>query len=180
MAKNTVILNFSGRNTGNCAEIGCYIANYHDNANILSYNVGEYWTPCGKCNYECLKPNMLCPALTDAQRQIMDAIMDADIVYYVVPNYCGFPCANFFSFNERIVGYFNMDRALLNQYKELPKKFIIVSNSENPIFVHAMEQQSKEPNILFLKTSRYQKNSYAGDLMTSHEAQKDLTAFLSK
>ena len=178
MSKNVVILSFSGRKEGNCAEIGRFIAQYHTNSNILTYNVGEYWTACGCCNYECLKPTETCPALTDVQRQIMDEVMSADMVYYIVPNYCGFPSANFYVFNERSVGYFNMDRAKLKHYMDIPKKFIIVSNTENPSFSQAMQQQAKEPDMLFLKTSAYQKKSTAGDLMMSEKAQEDLKAFL--
>ena len=178
MSKKVVTLNFSGRKDGNCAEIGRFIAQYHANSNILAYNVGENWTPCGSCNYECLKPGEACPALNDRQRQIMDKVLNADMVYYIVPNYCGFPSANFYAFNERSVGYFNMDRTLLKQYMDIPKKFIIISNTENPAFLQAMQQQAKDPDMLFLKTSAYQKKSTAGDLMTSEKAQKDLKAFL--
>ena len=180
MCNNVVILNFSGRKNGNCAEIDRYIQEYHKNANILSQNVGECWSPCGGCDYECLKPGKSCPILNDRQRQVMDAALQADILYFIVPNYCGFPSANFYAYNERSVGYFNMDRVKLKQYMDIPKKFIIVSNTENPAFEQAMQQQSKEPDILYLKTSAYQKKSIAGDLLTNEKAQLDLKAFLDK
>lgn len=178
MDSNIVILNFSGRNSGNCAEIGRFIKKIHKNTNIYSYNVGECWSPCGGCDYECLKPGLRCPVLTEEQRKIMDSIVNADKVYYVVPNYCGFPSANFYVFNERSVGYFNMDRELMGRYMNVRKKFIIVSNSENPAFLQAMQQQAKEPEILYLKTSAYQKKSITGDLMTSEKARNDLETFL--
>ena len=178
MVNNIVILNFSGRNGGNCGEIGRFIEQYHENTNIYSHNVGECWSPCGGCDYECLKQGVHCPVLTEEQRKVMDAIINADIVYYVVPNYCGFPSANFYAFNERSVGYFNLDRELTSRYRNVRKKFIIVSNSENPAFLQAMQQQAKEPEILYLKTSAYQKKSIAGDLITSEKAQNDLRAFL--
>lgn len=180
MVNKVVILNFSGRNTGNCNAIGEFVENYHKNSNILSCNVGECWSPCGGCDYECLKPGVICPVLTEQQRNIMDAALSADLIYYIVPNYCGFPPANFYAFNERSVGYFNMDRAKLGQFMNARKKFIIVSNTENPAFLQAMQQQSKEPNMLFLKTGAYQKKSIAGDILTAEKAQEDLKAFLDK
>ena len=180
MVNNVVILNFSGRNSGNCNAIGEFIKDYHKNANILSCNVGECWSPCGGCDYECLKPGVQCPVLTEQQRNVMDNALDADLIYYIVPNYCGFPPANFFAFNERSVGYFNMDRVKLGQYANIRRKFIIVSNTENPSFIQAMQQHSKEPDMLFLKTGAYQKKSIAGDLLTAEKATEDLKAFLDK
>jgi multimeric flavodoxin WrbA len=180
MEKNVVILNFSGRNAGNCNEIGEFIKEYHKNANILSCNVGECWNPCGGCDYECLKPGVQCPVLTEQQTQVMDAALAADLIYYIVPNYCGCPTANYYAFNERAVGYFNMDRTKMGQFANVRKKFIIVSNTENPAFALAMQLQSKEPDILYLKTSAYQKKSISGDLLTAEQAQEDLKAFLEK
>ena len=177
---NVVILNFSGRNVGNCSEISKFIEEHHTNANIFSHNIGECWNPCGGCDYECLKPGLECPVLTEQQRKIMDSAMQADMLYYIVPNYCGFPSANFYAFNERSVGYFNMDRAKLGQFMSVRKKFIIVSNTENPAFTQAMQQQAKEPDMLFMKTSAYQKKSIAGDILTSEKAREDLKTFLDQ
>ncbi len=180
MCNNVIILNFSGRNNGNCNAIGQFIEAYHEKANILSYNVGECWSACGGCDYECLKPEVRCPSLTEQQRTVMDDTMQADIIYFLVPNYCGFPSANLYAFNERIVGYFNMDRIMLGQYQKIHKKFIVVSNTENPSFAQILQQHAKEPDILYLKTSAYQKKSIAGDILTSETAQADLKAFLDK
>ena len=111
----------------------------------------------------------------------MDAICSADLVYYIVPNYCGYPCANYFVFNERSVGYFNMDRALMQKYMAVTKRFVVISNTEGPNFANALKQQvAGEPEILYLKTSKYSKRSTAGDLTESEEAQADLLEFLKK
>jgi hypothetical protein len=135
--------------------------------------------PCHDCNYECLTPGVVCPNVTDHQKEIMDAVCGADLVYYVVPNFCGYPCANYFSFNERTVGYFNMDRELSGKFMAVPKRFIVVSNTEGDNFVNPLKQQTKEaPQILYLKTSKYRKRSTAGDILDSEEAQQDLKAFL--
>ena len=107
----------------------------------------------------------------------MNSILNSDMVYMIVPNYCGYPNANYFAFNERSVGYFNLDRALTGTYMSVPKAFIIVSNTEG--FEAAMRQQTKEePRMLYLKSGKYKKRSTAGDILESEEAQNDLTAFM--
>lgn len=111
----------------------------------------------------------------------MDSIRCSDLVYYVIPNFCGMPNAVYYAFNERSVGYFNMDRARMNQYMAVKKRFVIVSNTESTMFVDSMRQQTTtDPKILYLKTGRYQKKSIAGDMMESAEAQADLKAFLNR
>lgn len=108
----------------------------------------------------------------------MDQLICCRLIFFVVPNYCGFPSANYFAFNERTVGYFNNDEQLLHKYYNINKKYIIVSNSKSNVFIKAMEQQSVEPEILYLSSSQYGKESIAGDLMDSPYAKEDLRAFL--
>lgn len=91
----------------------------------------------------------------------MNAIMASDLVYFILPNYCGFPCASYFAFNERSVGFFNEDKSVLNRYLIVPKRFVIVSNTESQTFVEAMQQQvSDEPEILYLKSRNYGKKEH--------------------
>jgi len=180
MNKKVVILSFSGRKAGNCAAISDFIERFYMRTNVLSFIVDNKSFPaCGGCDYECLKQGVRCPVLTEDQRKIMEAITKSDLVYFIVPNYCGYPCANYFAFNERSVGYFNMDRALMEKYMAVKKRFIVVSNSEEN-FAEAMQQQTNEQaDILYLKTRKYQKQSVAGDLLTSEAAKADLQAFLA-
>ena len=111
----------------------------------------------------------------------MDTICESDLTYYIVPNYCGLPTGNYFAFNERSVGYFNMDRALMGKYQSTEKRFIVVSNTENENFRNAMQQQtSEEPKMLYLKTGRYKRRSTAGDLMDCEEAVNDLRVFIEE
>lgn len=178
MAKDVVILNFSSRNGGNCDNITGFIEDHGKNANIISYKIGECFKPCGNCNYECLKQGVGCPNLTERQKQIMMDIICSDITYFIIPNYCGFPCANYFAFNERSVGFFHLNQALLERYMNIKKKFIIVSNAKSDLFYRAMEQQSGDPDIFYLSSDAYQKKSLAGDILTSPAACSDLEAFL--
>ena len=178
--KNVVILNFSGRNNGNCEDISMFIETFYVNSNTCSYKVGEYYSPFGNCDYECLRQGPGCPNLTEKQIKIMEDVLASDITYFIVPNYCGFPCANYFAFNERSVGFFHLDRAQMTNYIEVKKKFILVSNTEGDQFHKAMEQQSNSPDTLYLKSSTYQKKSISGDILTSKSAQATLKSFLEK
>lgn len=178
MNKFITVLSFSSRNNGNCANISQYLSNYYKQANVKSFVVdSESVPPCGKCDCECLKPGEACPQRSEKYSDIMDTICQSDLVYFIVPNYCGFPCANYFAFNERSVGYFGTDRDKMEQYMNVPKRFIIVSNTEG--FEDAMRQQTNaEPDILYLKSRKYGKRSIMGDIMDSNDAQADLDAFL--
>ena len=180
MNKKVSILVFSTRPKGNCAHISEFVSNYHTNDQVQTYVIdsGDF-APCGGCNYECLTPGVTCPRRTEGQMKLMDALCKSDLVYYIVPNYCGYPSANYFAFNERCVGYFNLDRALMAAYMSVPKAFIVVSNTEG--FEAAMRQQTKEElRILYLKSGKYQKRSTAGDILESAEALKDLQNFLDQ
>ena len=75
----------------------------------------------------------------------MDAVTNSDVVYFIVPNYCSIPCANYYALNERSVGYFNLDRSKIQAYKSVKKKFVVTTNTETDQFV-------EEPDIFYLKT----------------------------
>ena len=181
MDKKVIILSFSPRNNGNCSKIAGYIVQHYSEANVTRFDItAENFLPCSNCNYECLRPQSVCPKQTDYQMQVMDAATDSDIVYFIVPNFCGQPNANYYAFNERSVGYFNLNRQLLTKYLSVRKRFIIVSNTESEAFVNAMQQQTnKAPEILYMKTRNYGKQSIAGDLLESEAAVRDLQAYLA-
>ena len=109
----------------------------------------------------------------------MDSVCDSDVAYIIVPNFCGYPCTNYFAYNERMVGYFNMDRERNGKYLGVKKLFVVVSNTEGDNFRNALQQQTKEePKIMYMKTGKYKKRSTAGDIMDSEDAAADLRAFL--
>lgn len=173
------ILQFSTRENGNCKRISSYLQDRFRNQNICSYIIGkDNFKPCGNCDYQCLKPNEHCTQLTSDERTILDQICQSRLVYFIIPNYCGYPCAHYFAFNERTVGYFNRNHELLNQYLSIPKRFIIVSNTEG--FEEVVQQQTnEEPRILYLKSRKYHKRSIDGDILDSVDATADLDAFLA-
>ena len=173
------ILSFSSREDGNCARISEYLTQFYSRTNVQSFIIGsDSFAPCGGCDYECLKPGLKCPQLNAEQSAIMNRICDSELVFFIIPNYCGYPCANYYAFNERSVGYFGMDRGKMNAYMNVPKRFIIVSNTEG--FEDAMRQQTNsEPEILYLKSGKYKKRSIAGDILESEDAKTDLEQFLA-
>ena len=179
--RKVTILNFSGRDNGNCAEVADRIVNTFTNTDVCSYLISSIYDPCNNCDYQCLKPGETCPKLSDNQRKLMDRVLASDLVYYIIPNYCGIPCANYHAFNERNVGYFNGDRSAMGRFMNLEKRFVMISNTESPAFEAVIKQQcTSEARTLYLKSSKYNKNSIAGDMMTSQEAAYDLTAFLAE
>ena len=182
MSKNIVLIQFSAREQGNCSSISREIATHYRKETVTRFTAdSNIIQPCNNCNYECLTPGKLCPNLSKPQQQIMDAICNADLAYFIVPNYCGYPCANYFAFNERTVGYFNMDRAVMQKYMEVPKRFIVISNTEGRNFENALKQQvAGEPDILYMKSGKYHKRSTAGDLMDAVDAKTDLKEFLER
>ena len=103
MSKNILLIQFSSRKQGNCAAISAQIAAHYAADTVAQFSADEKVVqPCNNCNYECLLPGKLCPNLNDAHNQLMDAICKADLVYFIIPNYCGYPCASYFAYNERI------------------------------------------------------------------------------
>ena len=177
--KNVTILNFSSRKHGNCANIAAFIANHHSEDHVKSFVIDDTFKTCGGCDYECLQPGVQCPNVTDYQTQVMKSVMDSDVAYLIAPNFCGFPSASFMAYNERSIGFFNMDRTVMGQYLSVKKRFIMVSNNETAAFDQAMRLQTKEdPDVVYLKSSKYGKRSIAGDILDSDAAKADLQAFL--
>lgn len=133
--------------------------------------------PCNQCNYECIKIETICPHKED-HKSVMDSIMNSDLVYFIVPNYCGFPCANYFAYNERTVGYFSMDRALMKKYMDIPKKFIL-GVILKVVFLQAMRQQLDEPQMLYHKTREFGKKASMVICLTQKWLKNVLLQFLN-
>ena len=172
------IVSFSSRKNGNCSQIGEFIksllpdATFYDFAN-LSINA------CGNCEYQCFNGGNNCPFFEDKEYEILDAITNSSITYFIVPNYCDFPCSNFFVFNERSLCYFQNNEELLKAYLQVPKKFILVSNSNLENFKTSFAYHTNnEPVVLGLSAKNYGKVSVEGNLLTSKQAVEDLRKFI--
>lgn len=174
------IVTFSSRIKGNCEIISKFIQQQFKNDDIHIYKFSQLdITPCGKCNYECFKNKRCCPYYEDDCRKIYEDIINSDFVYFVVPNYCDYPCANYFIFNERSNCYFQSEPELLEKYLKVNKKFIVVSNTNYDNFEKVfMYQTETKPNMLILSAKKYQLNSLDGNLMKNENARNDLIQFL--
>jgi len=183
MSKKVTIFNFSPRKSGNCSNIAEFVADFHNRTNVQSVQfTTENCKPRDNCDYQCLNPNAGgCPSSSAEFAKIMDQAAASDLLYFIVPNFCGYPNANYFAFNERLVGYFGANRTARGKYMSIEKKFIIVSNTEGDNFRNAMQQQTTgEPKLLYLKSGKYHKRSTEGDMLASEDAQRDLCAFLTE
>ena len=178
MCKNVLIVSFSGRKNGNCNQISDFIQKSVPDAEIFRFSENPI-RPCGECAYECFEDNRMCPHIDDGEYGLLERICLSDLVYFVVPNYCDYPCANFFIFNERSQVYFQSYRERLLAYEAVPKKFIVVSNSDSPNFAAAFDYHcAAEPEILYLSAKKYGQNSIDGDLLTAIEVRAAINRFV--
>lgn len=174
------IVSFSGRSGGNCGRIAELIRRRKENAVIYDFSVISI-TPCGRCRYECFRRREDCPYFGDPELSVCEAVADSDLAYFIVPNYCNYPCANFFIFNERSQCVFQRREELLDKYLAVRKKFIVVSNTEQDNFTAAFRQHVPEasvPDVLFLSAKQFGSVSVHGDLMDSESAKETVLRFI--
>lgn len=172
------IVSFSSRKNGNCSQIGKFIETHL--SNVKFYDFADFTiNACGRCSYQCFNGGSNCPFFADKECEILDAITNSTVTYFIVPNYCDFPCSNFFVFNERSLCYFQNNEKLLNTYLQVPKKFIVVSNSNLENFKTAFAYHTNdEPDVLCLSAKKHGKVSIEGNLLTSKQAVEDLRKFV--
>ena len=176
------IINFSGRVVGNCKSIADFICEKYKGEDVKRFDFNRInLTPCGKCNAECFQKRESCPYFAEGAYKIYDSITNADLTYFILPNYCDYPCANYFIFNERSQCYFQGREDLLVQYLSANKKFIVISNTNRTNFTKAFEYQINEgekPDVLFLSPKHYGKRSIDGNIADSLSALKDIENFI--
>lgn len=178
MENKTIIVSFSSRYNGNCGNIAGFIADNCPNSQVYRFSDFQIH-PCGACHYECFNQRESCPYFDDIEYKLLDDICGSEMAYFVVPNYCDYPCANFFIFNERSQCYFQGRPELLERYLDVPKKFVVISNGGQQNFRETfMQHTAEEPIILFLSAKHYNQNSINGKLLDSNRARADLNAFL--
>lgn len=177
MIMKTKIVVFSSRKCGNCEHIAQYIKeNLIHNCDIFYFSEHSI-VPCGQCRYECF--DSFCPHANDGEVGLLENICRSDKTIFVLPNYCDYPCANFFIFNERSNGFFQGQAERLEQYLRVPKKFIVVSGSQSEHFMEAFWQHSdREPEILFLSAKACGTTSIGTVLMQSELAQNLVKEFI--
>ena len=176
----TCIISFSSRKYGNCAQIAGLIRSVSPGSDSFDFAEFEIH-PCGNCRYECFSDRNACPYIGDMECAILESVIRSDLTYFIIPNYCDYPCSNYFMFNERSQCFFQNRPDLLDQYENIPKRFIVVSNTDEDNFRKALSYQSfSEPEILFLSAKKYEKNSIKGDLLSEPKVVSDIMDFIRK
>lgn len=175
------IVVFSSRKNGNCEHIARFIQNDLRINGEIFYFSGKMIVPCGKCRYNCFQECGSCPHLADGEDKLLAEICAVEEAIFVLPNYCDFPCANFFIFNERSNSFFQHHPERLERYLQVPKKFIVVSNSQSDHFREAFAQHTdREPNILFVSSRACGTLTTGNGLMDSPVAQDQIRTFFAR
>lgn len=178
------VISFSGRKNGNCTAIAQLLLETLAGQGEVSYFdcAALRLTPCGQCGYECFQERIRCPYCSDPVFTMYDAVVHSNQSYFIIPNYCDYPCANFFIFNERSQCYFQGRPDLLERYERAPKKFIVVSNTGRDNFTAAFRYHTGDapPDALFLSARNFDKVSIDGDLMDSRQAREAVLSFIEK
>lgn len=174
------IISFSSRANGSCGQIGSLIQEYYgQNACLFRFSDFSI-SSCNRCNYQCFSKNRPCPHLEDMEQTLIKSILSSALTYFIVPNYCDFPCSNYFVFCERQQSYFGNHTEQLKLYEAIPKRFITITNTNQDNFKRAFSYHvNGTPDILYLSARHYGKISLNGDLLSSSQAKKDILSFLS-
>ena len=172
------IVSFSSRKNGNCAGISKVVRTLLPDAQRYSFADFDIH-PCGGCGGECFERRDLCPWIHDQEFALLDAITYSELTYFILPNHSGYPCANFFIFNERSLCYFQNRADLLEAYERVPKRSIVVSNTDIGNIREALTYHADgDIPTLVLSASAYGRKSVSGDLMTCEPAVADVKRFV--
>lgn len=98
----TCMISFSSRADGNCAAIADCVQETLGGEGLTRFDFSRLSVHgCGACHCECFRQREACPYFADDAFRLNEAAALADRAVFIVPNYCDFPCSNFFLFNER-------------------------------------------------------------------------------
>lgn len=168
------ILSFSSRSMGNCAAMAAYLKHlYGDDATVYSFHEFQL-TACGNCNNDCFAGRERCPHRDDMALTLYEAVMNSDVSYYIVPNYSGYPCSNFFVFSERGLCSYWGEPQRMERYSRARKKFIVVSNSGEEELGRAFRYHSEGESELLVLGSR----QYGAAMAENPAAQQAIRQFI--
>ena len=178
----TCVISFSSRADGNCAAIAGCVQETLGAEGLTRFDFsGLSVHGCGACHCECFRQREACPYFADDAFRLNEAAALADRAVFIVPNYCDFPCSNFFLFNERSQCCFNGHAELADRYLAVPKKFIVVSNTGRENFSGGVPGPCADRNgagCLLPARGGYHRISLDGDLMTCEPARAAVRDFL--
>lgn len=175
------IISFSGRPNGNSMGVANVIGECLQGKEVQIVDFSELSVePCNHCNCDCFLPSGACPVQDDVV-SVYEKIMQSEEVYFILANYCGYPSAKYFAWNERCTAFFKRNREVMAKYMAVPKKFVAITNSNMDKFTELMKAQvpnGTEPEMLFLSSGKFKVNSLAGNLMEVPEARELVKEFV--
>lgn len=185
------IINFSGRAGGNGHGIAAFTAGELTGTgglmNTCETEIIEFSgltvQGCGSCSYECFRRGQACTHRGDDMWNVYMRTADADMCCFIIPNYNGHPCSNFYSFEERGQGIYLHARDTYEKYLSVPKKFIVISNTDASHFKLAFENclaKDKEADILFLRAAEFHLPSTGSELISCVDARRKISRFLAE
>jgi multimeric flavodoxin WrbA len=167
------IISFSGRvQKGNCYEISLYLKkklmNEFTDVHIFFLSESNIHN-CSHCEYECFSEAGNCPYDLDDIKKIYNQIQKSDMSFFVIPIFSGFPCSNFFIFNERSQCFFSSNRQY-DEYLKIPQKYIIIgntgfSNAKNIICYDSIKKDNLNQNFLNICSKEVDEKSIKGNLI---------------
>ncbi len=110
-----------------------------------------------------------------------EAVCESDVAAYIVPNYCDYPNACFFAFNERGQYFFQGHDERYEKYMRRKKLFLVISNTGKENFEKAFSYHvpaEEKQNMLILSARKYGKSSIDGNLMEAREARDVVKEFV--
>ncbi|MBQ9837924.1 MAG: flavodoxin family protein [Oscillospiraceae bacterium] len=172
-----LIITFSARDNGNCAEIAKYLSNGNDA--IVDFK-RLHFHGCIDCSYECLEANP-CKYRDDDIYSLYARMSSYDKIVLIVPMYCGNPSSLYFTFNERGQDFFMQNEAA---YSRILSRLYIIgiygSSSENPDFIPTLEKwfdRSAYKNRV-LGIERHKLNQKISDTLATDTLKRALDSFI--
>lgn len=171
-----IIVSFSARTSGNCADIARFVAAPEDR--IIHYaSLGAH--ACAGCGYECFGGT--CPYQADDVNELYRAMAQAEQTVLLVPMYGGNPSSLYFAFCERGQGFFTDEAA----WDAIVSKLYIIgiygSAAESPDFVPCLEKwfvgSGYAGRVLGLERHVYGQKMQ-DSLLDVPDVRRKLTAFL--
>ncbi len=172
------LVSFSGRENGNCDKIVDYIKGMLKDVEISIFKFSNRLNihPCGNCDYRCLVDYGKCVYDDDIQK-CYQMVHESDFSYWLIPNYSGVPCANYFIFRER-------SQSTWSKFpiSSVKKHFIVISNTDKTMFQELLKNEVNDEtlNIDFFGSNMIERKSINGDLIDDEMIQSMINKLLIK
>ncbi len=176
---------FSARKEGNCSALSRYCLERLTEQGWETEFLAAYehkLTPCSNCDYECMSEEPSCP-ISDDVPVIYRKCLEADVVIFAVPDYCGHLSSLYFSFVQRGQSVYKIFPDFNHDF--LRKiNFLITGNlsAGGDMALHEalynFAGQQFWPETLLFPAREYGKNSLKGDLLEVETVRERLDRFV--